>query len=268
MIRTADLASEAFRRATNRQKPPLPHPTANAFDEQPWRALIEAEEPDLRDYELAAAAVYFGRQIRSLRRDIIGVSFERLGKREVLRLAVARANRAFMLIRRRSRAPTKRSSNEPNAVNLQGFAHRGLGGKVADRSSAVASSGWSEDCVASCSSTGWRSEPAALARSAVLLTSQSCAIRFRTVRTRSKLSIRSGDRMSNANANFMRLAKSASGPNPVRSAFTPPGTLAGMETVTLPESAMSQDECLPGSGRYLAGSAIHRLIADSCHPAP
>lgn len=128
VISTADLASEAFRRATNRQKPPLPHPTANAFDEQPWRALIEAEEPDLRDYELATAAVYFGRQIRSLRREMIGASFEGLGKREVLRLSVARANRAFMLIRRRSRAPTKRSPNEPNAVNLQGFAHRGLGG--------------------------------------------------------------------------------------------------------------------------------------------
>jgi len=122
------LASNAFQRVTNRQKPALPHPTANAFDEEPWRALIEATDPDLRDFELAIAAVYFGRQIRSLRNEVIGASFEGLGKREVLRLAVARANRAFMLIRRRSRTPTKRSPEEPDAVNLQGFAHRGLGG--------------------------------------------------------------------------------------------------------------------------------------------
>ncbi len=100
-LNQAAFRSAAFDRVTDRTPPPLAHPTANAFDPAPWFAVLEDEAATDRDRTLATGALYFGRQFRSLRQDLLRPAVANLGGYTLLRLALAQANRALLIARGR-----------------------------------------------------------------------------------------------------------------------------------------------------------------------
>ena len=95
------LKSRAFNRVTGRAQPSLAPPTANAFDTAPWFSILEDGTASGRDRGLAAGALYFGHQIHSLRKNLLRPAIDRLGGDTLLRLAIAQANRAILIARKR-----------------------------------------------------------------------------------------------------------------------------------------------------------------------
>ena len=86
-----ELQSEMFRLIIERRS--LPHPTSRAFSQKPWtEAYRTVAEPSERDANLTACAMFFGQQIKSLRRTFENELFFGLCRREALVLSIAIAN--------------------------------------------------------------------------------------------------------------------------------------------------------------------------------
>lgn len=88
--------SELLRRLKARE---LPHPTNSAFDEKAWRRAFEGlDEETPRDFQLATSAVYFGREIQSLRQYMEGRLLSGLTRSRATRLLAALANQQHVTL--------------------------------------------------------------------------------------------------------------------------------------------------------------------------
>lgn len=100
----------------------LTHPTSVDFDGDRWSAelsaLEEAGNVSERDYAIAAAALYFGREISSLR-TYVGDGFVRGFSRErAIRLLAAVANQQFLTLQRKV-AEKARKASKRGQVHLE-----------------------------------------------------------------------------------------------------------------------------------------------------
>jgi hypothetical protein len=118
LLRPSQLASAAFDRVRGKQKPGLTHPTLKAFDARAWGAFIGENDNIDRDFELATAALYFHFQFRSLREGPIHDSLKGLSAETAIRLAVAEANRACLIVRRRINARLASDAGNPDGVTI------------------------------------------------------------------------------------------------------------------------------------------------------
>lgn len=93
-----ELDTELFRRAT-RGNARLPHPTARAFESAAWaQALKDIQTPTRRDLDLALSALWIGVQTQTLRLKLDEPSMRGLGRRGAVALAMAQANREYLVL--------------------------------------------------------------------------------------------------------------------------------------------------------------------------
>jgi len=114
MPSTAELESVLFRHLTNRAKPALKHPTHSSFDLSEWKAVAASVNKDQltdRDHTLAQAAALIGLHNTILRQDYTSNLFAGFTPEQVLILAVARANRAFLIIREKALEEVENTTN-------------------------------------------------------------------------------------------------------------------------------------------------------------
>lgn len=107
MLRTAEIDSILFRHLTGKATPSLVHPTNSAFDAEGWRTVIDVEGKDrleARDVCLVQVAMLIGLQNAILRTNYTADLFAGFTPSKILILAVANANRGFLLIRDKSRS--------------------------------------------------------------------------------------------------------------------------------------------------------------------
>jgi len=89
--------SELAQQLKNRK---LEHPTSAAFDGEAWRAALETlAAPNARDLDLALAAIYFGRELASLRRTGIPLITKGYNRPRLLRLLAAFTNQQYLTLR-------------------------------------------------------------------------------------------------------------------------------------------------------------------------
>lgn len=88
-------------KATNNQGNALKHPTARAFNPSEWEdALLALEHPTERDITLANSAIWFGRQIKTLRKYTDQI-LAPLNRTDAVLLAVAQLNREYATLQSR-----------------------------------------------------------------------------------------------------------------------------------------------------------------------
>lgn len=110
MLRTAEIDSILFRHLTGKATPPLVHPTNSAFDPEGWRQVVDAEGKDGledRDVCLVRVAMLVGLQNAVLRTDYTADLFAGFTPSQVLILAVANANRGFLILQEKSHSALK-----------------------------------------------------------------------------------------------------------------------------------------------------------------
>ena len=115
MPRTADLDSILFRHLTNKAKPALTHPTNSSFDRSAWRAVVTAagaENLVERDLTLIQTAVLIGEQNAVLRQNYTSQLFAGFTPDQVAILAIANANRGFLLVKTKALAAVDRAGEE------------------------------------------------------------------------------------------------------------------------------------------------------------
>jgi hypothetical protein len=95
---------KVFDQLTKRAKPALRHPTADAFDLVEFARNIDLANLTPDDLELMAAAAFFGKQIRSLRDEVLSAVVTQFSRDDLLRLAVGTVNRTITLSRRQAAA--------------------------------------------------------------------------------------------------------------------------------------------------------------------
>lgn len=99
MLNSAAVQSSVFRRLTNRERPRLTHPTANAFDAKDWTDIISQDELSDRDISLTMAAMLLGLNIKKLRKNYIDHVFSDLSGADIVAFAIADANRTWSILR-------------------------------------------------------------------------------------------------------------------------------------------------------------------------
>jgi len=106
----AELDSVLFRHLTNKAKPALTHPTSNSFDLSDWKTVVVTVDKKAlvdRDLTLLHAAVLIGKQNAVLRKNYSSKLFAGFTPEQVAILAIANANRGFLLIREKANAAVK-----------------------------------------------------------------------------------------------------------------------------------------------------------------
>lgn len=112
---TADLDSILFRHLTNRAKPALVHPTNSAFNRADWNTVVLSIGWDNlkdRDLMLIQTAVLIGTQTAVLRQNYTSQLFAGFTSDQVAVLAVANANRGFLLIKEKALAAVDKATEE------------------------------------------------------------------------------------------------------------------------------------------------------------
>lgn len=102
LLRTEHIATPIFIRATEgRDK--LSSPFAKNFNLAQWtQALLDAKDSE-RDVKLCLSAIFFGKQVSSLRNTYIETIFKGISKRSALILAVGSANRNYIALKKEFR---------------------------------------------------------------------------------------------------------------------------------------------------------------------
>lgn len=91
------IDSPLFRKVRSNE---LPHPTSAAFNPQSWQAAAsELVDPSPRDRSLKAAAIFYGREIASLRSAAGDKLVAGLSRPRAIRLLAAIANQQFLTLR-------------------------------------------------------------------------------------------------------------------------------------------------------------------------
>ncbi|GAA0648438.1 hypothetical protein GCM10009424_26030 [Sphingomonas ursincola] len=98
MPSTSAIDSLLFRHLTNRAQPSIAHPTADRFDFDDWMTVLPQGYSD-RDETLIRTALIVNEQVRKLRDDYISKAFVHMSPSQLVMLAIALANRGFLLIR-------------------------------------------------------------------------------------------------------------------------------------------------------------------------
>lgn len=98
MLRTENIATPIFRRATE-GKEKLSSPFAKNFDIDQWKCALVKSKDSERDANLCLSALFFGRQVKSLRKNHVEVIFKGISKRSALVLAVGSANRNYLALK-------------------------------------------------------------------------------------------------------------------------------------------------------------------------
>jgi hypothetical protein len=91
----------------------LNHPTSDAFDSSKWEAAIGAmDSPGERDFDLAMSAIYFGRELASLRKFAIPLTTREQSRSRLLRLLAAFANQQYLTLRAKALKALKSQKGE------------------------------------------------------------------------------------------------------------------------------------------------------------
>lgn len=110
--------SELFRRATNRAKPKLVHPTSSSFTPETWReALTGIKEPSTVDQNLTNAAIWFGGQIEFVR-ETLPSAFDGIGRSIGRVMLAAGMNRNYVSINSASNRRSEKLYKGKGFVNL------------------------------------------------------------------------------------------------------------------------------------------------------
>ncbi|MGV7120302.1 hypothetical protein [Sphingopyxis sp. 550A] len=100
MLSTLLLDCVLFRRLTGRLQPKLVHPTARAFRFEEWQRIAADDALDTRDLTIARVARLIGANLGVLRTNYLAPLFEGVARETIINLAVADANRAWVILRR------------------------------------------------------------------------------------------------------------------------------------------------------------------------
>jgi len=117
MPNTAAIDSTIFRHLTNRAQPSIAHPTADRFDFDAWMAVLPQDYSG-RDETLIQTALLVNEQVRELRDDYIAKAFTDLSPAQLVMLAVADANRGYLLIQHKVREATKAQASKTKAAHF------------------------------------------------------------------------------------------------------------------------------------------------------
>jgi hypothetical protein len=112
MPSTAKLDSILFRHLTNKAKPALTHPTNSSFDGSDWKTVVSTvgeEKLVERDFTLIQAAELIGMQNAVLRQQYTSKLFTGFTPEQVVILAIAHANRGFLVIREKAFAALEKA---------------------------------------------------------------------------------------------------------------------------------------------------------------
>ncbi len=113
MPHTSELDSAIFRHLTRKAKPALAHPTAKAFEPNDWKPVIASIGEDAltpRDRTLVNVAMLIGLQNLVLRTRYTATLFAGFTEDQIATLAIANANRRFLLLGDTSRAATAQAA--------------------------------------------------------------------------------------------------------------------------------------------------------------
>ena len=112
MPNTADLDSTIFRHLTGKAKPALVHPTNSAFDPEAWRPVVDAiaDGTTARDEVLIQPAMLTGLQNLVLRQLYTSTLFAGFTADQILTLALANANRGYLVIQHKAQAAAEAAS--------------------------------------------------------------------------------------------------------------------------------------------------------------
>jgi len=119
LLSTDALRTPVFFRATG-GKPKLTSPFAKDFLPDKWNEALStssAEKND-RDIHLCLAAIFFGKNVSSLRQHYHADLFSTISKRSLLVLAVGSANRNFLALRKDFRKKIKSMSKDTEPYSL------------------------------------------------------------------------------------------------------------------------------------------------------
>ncbi|CDZ71583.1 Nuclease-related domain superfamily [Neorhizobium galegae bv. orientalis] len=109
--------SRIFAKATSNKAGALKHPTARAFSPEEWSNTLAAiENPSERDITLTISAIWFGQQIRLLRRHADHI-LAPLSRRDAVVLAVAQLNREYATLQQRM-ARARHEERKQEVVDL------------------------------------------------------------------------------------------------------------------------------------------------------
>lgn len=117
MPSTESVDCTIFRHLTGRAEPRIQHPTSNSFDFAEWLAVLPDDYSD-RDDTLIRTALTVNQQVRALRDHHISKAFEGISRAELVALGIACANRAFLLIREKSRAAVAEFRSKSEVAHL------------------------------------------------------------------------------------------------------------------------------------------------------
>ena len=114
------LQSEIFRSVVDLGK--LPHPTSRKFTAEKWvDALSALSEPSQRDIDLCASALFFGKEIASLRKTYEADLFVGLDKRTATLLAVASANENQIILSKKVETEARNQKRKAKVARLDDF---------------------------------------------------------------------------------------------------------------------------------------------------
>jgi hypothetical protein len=110
------IESELFQRVKARS---LPHPTARKFDPLMWKTAASALQAPLeRDKQLVEAAIFFGREIASLRARFEEKLLPGLDRRSALLLSIAMANYNYVILGEKAYKKVREDARAIGAVHL------------------------------------------------------------------------------------------------------------------------------------------------------
>ena len=124
MLRQGELASTAFDRLRGRKIPSLPQPTSTAFSWELWDEIVQDPLSTARDLELSTAAFFFGNEIKTLRKYMLGDTFRDLSRSAVIQLALARSNRGYTIVRARLERAIK-DGHDDKVIDFREYARTG-----------------------------------------------------------------------------------------------------------------------------------------------
>ena len=98
LLRTEDIATPIFKRSTEGGGK-LSSPFARNFNIDQWKSALAGAKDNKRDIKLCLSALFFGKQVSSLRKEHVDNIFNGISKRSALVLAVGSANRNYLALK-------------------------------------------------------------------------------------------------------------------------------------------------------------------------
>jgi len=114
LLRKDDIATPIFKRSTEGGDK-LSSPFAKNFNKDQWERALSGAKDNERDIKLCLSALFFGKQVSSLRKEHVDNIFNGISKRSALVLAVGSANRNYLALKSDFRSRQQEFAKSENA---------------------------------------------------------------------------------------------------------------------------------------------------------